>query len=223
MTEHALTILLEDAELVAVEKPAWWVVHPTRGAREALIVLHALQDQLGCELFPVHRLDRQTSGVLVFAKSAAVAAIMGPEFAEGRTRKSYLGLCRGVIPDELTIDHPVNEHGVRRPACTDVTPLEVFCDRYTFLRLRPRTGRRHQLRAHLKHIAHPLVGDTGYGRTEINHFFRERFGLARLFLHAESLRVLHPRELRYVELSSPLPTELEVVLEQLRVHQGPVP
>ncbi len=217
-----LQILYQDDQVIAVEKPAWAVVHPTRGARGALVVVRALAEQIGASVFPVHRLDRQTSGVLLLARSAGVASILSTEFREERVRKTYLGLCRGPVAEVLRIDHPVHEGDARRPACTEVEPLEVLCNRYTFLRARPQSGRRHQIRYHLKHAAHPLVGDTEYGRGDINRFFRERFQLSRLFLHAESLRVLHPREPRYLELSSPLPAELQAVIWALRAYAGPV-
>jgi tRNA pseudouridine65 synthase len=217
-----LSVLYQDSEVVAVEKPAWAVVHPTRGARGALVVVRALAAQLDAEVFPVHRLDRQTSGVLLLARSATAAATLGAEFREERVRKTYLGLCRGALSESLRIDRPVPEGGTHRPACTEVEPLEVLCGRYTFLRARPRSGRRHQIRYHLKHASHPLAGDTEYGRGDINRFFRERFGLHRLFLHAESLRVLHPTEPRFLELASPLPADLGAVLERLRAYNGPV-
>jgi tRNA pseudouridine65 synthase len=217
-----MRILYQDDAVVAVEKPAWAVVHPTRGARGAMVVVRALAGELGARVFPVHRLDRQTSGVLLLAKTAAAAGVLSTEFREERVRKTYLGLCRGPIAEPLRIDHPVPEGDARRPGCTEVDPLEVLCGRYTYLRARPLTGRKHQIRYHLKHATHPLVGDTEYGRGDINRFFRERFQLSRLFLHAETLRVLHPTEPRYLELSAPLPDELQAVLEALRVHTGPV-
>jgi tRNA pseudouridine65 synthase len=217
-----LPILYRDDHLCAIDKPAWSVVHSSRGAEGAMILVRALAAQLGAPVFPVHRLDRQTSGVLLFALSAEAAGALGVELREGRMQKSYLGLCRGVIAEPLTVDHPVPEDAARRPAVTEIDPLEILCARYTFLRARPRTGRRHQLRYHLKHLEHPLVGDTNYGKGPINRFFRERFGLQRLFLHAERLRVLHPFEARMLELEAPLPEELARVLEALRGYDGPV-
>jgi tRNA pseudouridine65 synthase len=219
---EALPLLYEDDHLVAVDKPAWAVVHWSRGADDALVLVRVLAEQLGSPVYPVHRLDRQTSGVLLFARSPQAAATLAIEVRESRLRKSYLGLCRGVIVDSLEIDHPVLEGDVRRVARTTIEPLEHFCQRYTLVRARPLTGRRHQIRYHLKHVSHPLVVDVTYGNGDVNRFFRETIGLRRLFLHAESLRVLHPVEPRYVELGSPLPAELEGVLARLRGYTGPV-
>lgn len=221
MTDE-LELLYEDAHLVAVNKPAWWVVHPTRGARGARLVLTVLRDQLGQRVYPVHRLDRQASGILVMARSSEVAARLSDDVREGRWRKRYLGLCRGVIESSLRIDHPVPEGEARRPARTEVEPLQVYCDRYTLVEARPLAGRRHQIRYHLKHVSHPLIGDANYGQGRINRFFRESFGLDRLFLHAAALRLEHPVENRYVELACPLPAELEQVLARLAAYTGQV-
>lgn len=218
-----LELLHVDEQIVAVNKPAWWVVHPTRGARGATTVLQTLRDQLGQRVFPVHRLDRQASGVLVMARSSEAASRLGEDIREGRWSKRYLGLCRGVLLDGLRIDHPVREGDARRPALTDVDPQRTFCDRYTLVQARPATGRRHQIRYHLKHASHPLVGDASYGQGRINRFFRATFGLERLFLHAEWLRLPHPTENRLLELSCPLAPELERVLEGLARYRGDVP
>jgi tRNA pseudouridine65 synthase len=219
---NPLPILFEDEHLVAVDKPAWWVVHQTKGARDAPIVLRLLRDQLGQLLYPVHRLDRQVSGVLVLARSSEMARRLSEHIREGQWQKRYLGLCRGVLESTLRIDHPVPEGDARRPALTHVEALRSFAKRYTLVQAIPATGRRHQIRYHLKHVAHPLVGDTSYGQGPINRFFRERFGLGRLFLHAERLRLPHPVENRYVELESPLPEALQRVLEELACYEGPV-
>ncbi len=220
---NPLPLLFEDEHLVAVDKPAWWVVHRTKGAEDAPVVLRLLRDQLGQLLYPVHRLDRQVSGVLVLARSSAVARRLSDDIREGRWHKRYLGLCRGVLESSLRIDHPVREGDARRPALTEVDALRTYVNRYTLLHATPTTGRRHQIRYHLKHAAHPLVGDTSYGQGPINRFFRAQFGLGRLFLHAERLRLPHPVENRYLELESPLPDPLPRVLEQLSGYEGPVP
>jgi tRNA pseudouridine65 synthase len=218
-----LELLHEDQHIVVVNKPAWWVVHPTRGARDAITVLRILRDQLGQRVFPVHRLDRQASGVLVMARSSEAAARLADDIREGRWTKRYLGLCRGVLQDGRRIDHPVPEGDVRRPALTHIDPRRVFCDRYTLVQAMPTTGRRHQIRYHLKHVSHPLIGDANYGQGTINRFFRATFGLERLFLHAEWLRLPHPTENLLLELSCPLAPELEQVLERLARYRGAVP
>jgi tRNA pseudouridine65 synthase len=217
LTATPLTILHQDEHLVAVDKPAWWVVHRTRGAKGADVLLQTLRDQIGAKIYPVHRLDRQASGVIVFGLTHEAASGLSKQLREGTIwRKRYLGLCRGVLTGSLTVEHPVPEDGVRRAATTELEPLKVYCDRFTLVRAAPLTGRYHQIRYHLKHLSCPLVGDTNYGQGAINRFFRaEPFELRRLFLHAESLRLLHPVEDRYLELSAPLAPELTRTLELL--------
>ena len=217
-----LEVLYQDEMLVAIHKPAWAVVHKTRGAKGALILVDALAQQLGLPIFPVHRLDRQTSGVMVFALSRQAASAMGGHVREGAWRKSYLGLCRGVIEHAVSVERDVPEGEHRRPARTFVEPLEVLCGRYTFLRFTPHTGRRHQIRYHMKNLRSPLVCDVNYGDGKVNRFFRETFNLQRMFLHAESLKFPHPVEARRVELSAAMPDELGRVLEELREYEGEV-
>jgi tRNA pseudouridine65 synthase len=221
----SLEVLYQDGYIVAVDKPAWWVVHRTRGARDAEVVVQTLRRQLGGEVYPVHRLDRQASGVLVLARTREAASVIGRQLREapGTWHKRYLGLCRGVLERGCTVDHPVRgPGGVRREAQTHLDPLEVYCQRYTLVRATPVTGRRHQIRYHLKHLSHPLLGDANYGQGRLNRFFRGTFALDRLFLHAEHLRLLHPVEDRQLELSSPLPEGLRRVLECLAGYTGPV-
>lgn len=222
MKGDRLSILHEDEALLVVSKPAGSVVHWTRGAGDSPVLLECLRRQCGCALWPVHRLDRQASGVIVFAKSAAVAAQLGADLRQQRWQKRYLVLCRGVLAEALSVDHPVPEGEQRRPAQTAIAPLEVFCRRYTLAGATPLSGRRHQLRYHFKHLRHPLVGDTLYGQGPINRFFRQTFGLHRLFLHAEALSLPHPRDGSALHLHCPLPDELGQVLAALRQHTGPV-
>jgi len=215
---RALTILFRDASLIAVDKPAGLAVH--RGwARERDVAMVRLRDQIGAHVFPVHRLDRATSGVLLFALSAEVAARVCEAFATGKTEKTYLALVRGVPPEEILVDHPLppgeDSHAPRVSAQTMVLRREVF-GRYSLVEARPLTGRLHQVRRHLKHLSCPLIGDVNYGKGEHNRLFRERHGLHRLFLHATRLRLPHPALGGQLEIASPLPAELNAVLQALR-------
>jgi tRNA pseudouridine65 synthase len=213
-----LTILFRDPHLIAVDKPAGLAVH--RGwARERDVAMTRLRDQIGAHVFPVHRLDRATSGVLLFALSAEVAARVCESFAAGLTEKTYLALVRGVPPEEILVDHPLppgeDSHAPRVSAQTMIVRREVF-GRYSLVEARPLTGRLHQVRRHLKHISCPLIGDVNYGKGEHNRLFRERHGLHRLFLHATRLRLPHPIEGGQLDIASPLPAELAAVLRTLR-------
>ena len=215
---RTLTILFRDEHLVAVDKPAGLAVH--RGwAPERDVAMVRLRDQIGTHVFPVHRLDRATSGVLLFALSAEFAARVCASFAEGKVEKTYLALVRGVPPEEILVDHPLppgeDAHAPRVPAQTVILRREVF-GRYSLVEARPLTGRLHQVRRHLKHLSCPLIGDVNYGKGEHNRHFRERHGLHRLFLHATRLRLPHPAMGGQLDISSPMPAELSAVLQALR-------
>ena len=214
----ALTILFRDESLIAVDKPAGLAVH--RGwAREHDVALLRLRDQIGARVFPVHRLDRATSGVLLFALSAEMAGRVCASFVAGEVEKTYLALVRGVPPEEILVDHPLppgeDTHAPRVPAQTMIVRREVF-GRYSLVEARPLTGRLHQVRRHLKHISCPLIGDVNYGKGEHNRLFRERYGLHRLFLHATRLRLPHPVQGGQLDIVSPLPADLAAVLQALR-------
>jgi tRNA pseudouridine65 synthase len=216
----ALTILFRDESLIAVDKPAGLAVH--RGwARERDVALVRLRDQIGARVFPVHRLDRATSGVLLFALSAEVAARVYASFAAGEVEKTYLALVRGVPPEEILVDHPLppgeDTHAPRVSAQTLILRREVF-GRYGLVEARPLTGRLHQVRRHLKHISCPLIGDVNYGKGEHNRLFRKRYGLHRLFLHATRLRLPHPVQGGQLDIASPLPADLAAVLRALRAE-----
>ncbi|HEY2903894.1 MAG TPA: pseudouridine synthase [Polyangia bacterium] len=184
-----IPILHRDDRLVLVDKPSGLVVH--RGwADDDGGVLVALRDQLGQRVWPLHRLDRGTSGVLAFALDDQTASVVGQAFADGRVAKKYLALVRGHPAEQLIIDHPIpaEPDGPRVPAVTEIRRLGTW-ERYALVEAIPHTGRLHQIRRHLKHIACPLIGDVNYGKGEHNRIFRERFGLHRLALHALSLRL----------------------------------
>ena len=213
-----LPILYRDEALVAVDKPSGLSVH--RGwDGERDVAMTRLRDQIGRYVYPVHRLDRGTSGVLLFALSADVAAALGKTFTDGRAEKTYLALVRGAPPTSGTIDHPLPPGEDRREervsAVTDFVRLDGF-GRYSLVEARPRTGRLHQIRRHLKHISCPIIGDVNYGKGEHNRLFRTSYGLHRLFLHAATLRLPHPETGHLLEIHAPIPRELSVVLEELR-------
>ena len=178
-----------------------------------------VRDQLGMHVFPVHRLDRATSGVLLFAFSSEIASRLCESFTGCTVQKCYLALVRGVPPCSGIIDRPLppgeDRRAPRVSAQTEYVRREVF-GRYSLIEARPRTGRLHQVRRHLKHIACPLIGDVNYGKGEHNRLFRERYGLHRLFLHATRVSLPHPVTGGRLDIASPLPRELAVVLEQLR-------
>jgi tRNA pseudouridine65 synthase len=185
-------------------------------SRERIVALTVVRDRLGRRVFPVHRLDRATSGVLLLALDPGTARGLQEQLAGGLMRKLYLALVRGITPEEGVIDHPVprSPEGPRVPAVTAYRRLATF-ERYSLLEVAPQTGRLHQIRRHLKHISHPLIGDVRYGKGEHNRLFRERFGLHRLALHALELGFAHPVDDRPLRLVAPVPEDLAGPLRAL--------
>jgi tRNA pseudouridine65 synthase len=196
-----VALVYRDDQMVIVDKPAGIVVH--RGwADDDGGLMRVVRDQIGQHVWPIHRLDRGASGLVLFALSSALAAPLGRAFATGAVEKRYLALVRGHPPAHAVIDHPIpgKEDGPRVPAVTEIRSLGTW-ERYALVEALPRTGRLHQIRRHLKHIACPIIGDVNYGKGEHNRLFRERFGLHRLALHAYTLRVPHPLDGRAVTAS----------------------
>lgn len=201
-----LTLLHHDDRYVAVHKPAKLLVHRTwLASRDERFLLQELRDQIGRRVYPVHRLDRATDGVIVFGLDPEAAGTLAGAFERGQVEKVYWAIVRGWTGEAGRIDHPVkdkDEGGEAKPAITDyrrlaTVELPVAVDRYrasrySWLEVRPRTGRRHQIRQHFKHIAHPLIGDTSYGKGVHNRFFRECYGIDRLLLMARRLSFIHP-------------------------------
>ena len=215
-----LRILYRDGDLAIVNKPSGMLVH--RGwDNDAVVAKTELRDAIGRHVFPVHRLDRATSGALAFALSSEMAAALQPQFEQGGVRKRYLALVRGIPPERGVIDSPVprSEDGPRVSAVTEFRRLFTF-ERYSLVEACPKTGRLHQIRRHLKHLGHPVVGDVNYGRGEINRLFRERYGLHRLALHALELELAHPRTGAPVAVRAPVPDDLAGPLRAMGVPQA---
>ena len=220
-----LPVLYRDEALVVVDKPSGMIVH--RGwAQDEVTALSVLRGMLGHWVYPVHRLDRGTSGALIFACTPEIAARMGSAFADDLVSKRYLALVRGHAPEQVLIDHPIaKEPGKpKQPSQTRVArlfsqpvtdELSGISRNYSWLEAWPLTGRPHQVRRHLKHINHPIIGDVRYGKSEHNRLFQRRFGLERMALHAERVSFAHPLQGGTIEVVAPVPQELASVLAAL--------
>lgn len=216
-TVHDLPLLFADDSIAVVTKPSGLAVH--RGwAADRVNAVTLARRRLGKRVFPVHRLDRATSGVLVFALSHEAAGSLQSAFKAGEVSKTYLALVRGTPPIEGIVDSPVprSEKGPRVPALTYFRRLAT-AGRFSLVEAVPKTGRLHQIRRHLKHAGHPLVGDVRYGVGEINRHFRAEFGLHRLALHALTLRFAHPASGEPTAFFSEIPADLAGTLSQLGV------
>jgi tRNA pseudouridine65 synthase len=216
-----LTLLHASPDLIAIDKPAGLLVHPSAlDMHERVTALGLLQAQIGGKLYPLHRLDKATSGVLLFARSAEAARHWRGAFDRGEAGKHYRALVRGWPPERGTIAYALardperpSEGQPRVAAVTHYERLACFewpfsvggrhaTSRYALMDVRPETGRRHQIRRHFKHIAHPLVGDTTHGKGDHNRAVAAYLGIDRLWLHAVSLSL--PGGLH---IEAPLPPE----------------
>lgn len=218
----ALHLLWQDEHLLAVYKPAGWLVHRSPlDPHEPRIVLQRLRDQLGgAWLWPLHRLDKGTCGLLLLARHAEAARRLGEAFAAQQVHKRYLAFVRGWAPRLCEVDHALRPddappEAAAQPARTDLHALawlqrdEVSDARFAATRAalvlaEPHSGRRHQIRRHLKHIAHPIVGDATHGKGALNRWWAERLGLQRLCLHAWTLALHHPMTGAALQLDSGL-------------------
>lgn len=216
----ALPVLYQSAALVAVDKPSGLCVH--RGqSRDAVHALELVRDQVGAYVYPVHRLDRATSGVLLFALTADAARELGSAFAGGLVEKRYVALVRGAPPDHVRLSHPLSQEDGRtpQPAVTTLRTLARY-GRYAWVEAFPETGRTHQIRRHLKHLSCPIIGDVRYGKGDHNRFFRTRYDLHRLALHAASVEVRDPAANSSVMIAAPIPEILARTLEALENDAG---
>ncbi|NOH25179.1 tRNA pseudouridine(65) synthase TruC [Vibrio europaeus] len=210
-----LEIVYQDEYFVAVNKPAGMLVHRSwLDKHENQFVMQTLRDQIGQHVFPLHRLDRPTSGVLIFALSSEVASQVMPMFANHEMEKTYHAIVRGWIEEAARLDYPLkveldkiaDKHASQekeaQEAITDYQPLakteiphstgKFPTTRYCLMEMKPLTGRKHQLRRHMAHLRHPIVGDTTHGDGKHNKLFREIYDSHRLLLHASSLKFIHP-------------------------------
>ena len=204
-----------------INKPSGWLVHPQRGVDAPTLTdwLTLLVGQ--SRAFPVHRLDRGTSGIMLWAKNSASARIWQQAWQSGGVRKGYTALVRGMLEGEHFIDHPVpgDEKAERKSAQSKLVAIASVRARpraLSLVEVEPYTGRFHQIRRHVKHLGHPLIGDSNYGRTELNRAYRQSVGLSRLALHAAWLAL--PNLDDPIEVSryfAPLPESLRDPLLRL--------
>jgi tRNA pseudouridine65 synthase len=214
-----IELLFVDQHIVVANKPCGLLVH--RGwDDDDDVALFRVRDAVGAYVYPVHRLDRGTSGALLFARSAQVAAILGANLGTGRLERRYLALVRGRPPAAGVIDHPLPrdeaKDSARVPAVTDFRVVARSpVDRCSLVEAIPRTGRLHQVRRHLRHLNHPLVGDVNYGSGEINRHYRATYDLRRLALHAHFLALEHPVTGGRLVVRAPMPDDLALALAAL--------
>lgn len=231
-----LEIIYEDGNYVAINKPNGLLVHRTRIAEEKKeFALQLLRDQLGYQVYTVHRLDRGTSGVLLFAKSAQAAAAAVKAFEDKTVDKVYYTIARGYTPEEGCIDTPIKpdkDHRNRTPqeALTRYTRLATAelpipvgrytTARYSLVRVQPETGRMHQIRKHFAHLRHYIIGDKRHGDWRHNQMFREQLQVPYMLLHAASLTFTHPFSAKALQIKANLPAHLITLCKEFGWHEA---
>lgn len=221
----SLQIIYHDTDFVAINKPSGLLVHrSTVDKYETRFVVQTLRDQINRHVFPIHRLDKPTSGVLVFALNRDAAKALASKWQH--VSKHYLALSRGNVTSQQ-VNHAITTHPDKgdtftqpkiQSAKTTIENLETVTlpvgfgklaahypnTDFSLLYVSPKTGRKHQIRKHLKHLSHPIVGDTRYGRGEINRYFRETLAIHRLMLHCSSICFNHPLTQQKINIYAPL-------------------
>jgi len=236
--EH-LPVIYRDEWVIAIHKPAGLLVHRSEIDRhETRFAVQMLRDQIGQHVWPAHRLDRGTSGTLIFALDPTTAGALGRQFEAQQVDKRYLAVVRGHPPESGRIDHPLarkrDAKAWRDPRSTADDPQPAVTDyrrlatvelpfqvdryptsRYAMLELTPHTGRQHQIRRHLKHISHPIIGDATYGKGRHNRLFADALGSQRLLLACLQLTLTHPVSGKPLAIHSPLAPEFAELVARL--------
>lgn len=224
-----LDIIFEDEDYIAINKPCAIMVHPTKITEDKVFLMQILRDQIGQRVYTVHRLDRPTSGALLFGKSSEAAAKVSALFREQQVKKEYRAIVRGFMDEKGLINHPIANKKYAEPqrAVTLYKNLDAVTypaaigpypsSRYTYLALFPQTGRRHQLRRHLSHLRHPIIGDKKYGDIKHNKYFLENLESPNLLLHALNMQFTLESG-RTIKLEAPLQDHFTKTLNALKMN-----
>lgn len=219
-----LEIIYQDDDLIVINKPHGLLVHQSSIARDAEeFALQMLRDQIGQNVWPAHRLDRKTSGLLLFALNTQTNSLLQALFRENLITKKYLALVRGFTPDEMDIDYPLmKENGQIQEAFTyfktlakaeiDMAFGKHTTSRYSLVEACPQTGRMHQLRKHFAHINHPIIGDRPHGCNKQNKLFKETWQMDKMLLHASELSFIHPITKTEIHLKAQIHDEFKRML-----------
>ena len=197
-------IVFEDEWIIAINKPIGILVHRTSISEDTEFVLQLLRNQIKKRVYPIHRLDRATSGVLLFGKNKEVASLLNTSFRNHMVSKKYLAIVRGFVDEEARIDYPLKSDPFKpeQEAITNYRKLEQTTldaaisryptSRYSLVEIKPQTGRQHQIRKHFAHLRHPVIGDKKHGDCKHNKYFYEVLQIPRMLLHASQLSIEHP-------------------------------
>ncbi|MDQ8188134.1 pseudouridine synthase [Pelagicoccus sp. SDUM812002] len=235
--EPPLEILYRDDRFIAIHKPSGLLVHRSPiDRRETRFAIQILRDQIGQHVYPAHRIDRPTSGILMFGLDQAAGSALSILFQERKVQKTYLAVVRGHLPEIGIIDSRLNKYEdqdghikssetqeaettyKRLGTTVHPYPTERYdTTRYSLVELYPRTGRRHQIRRHLAHIRHPIIGDVRHGCNKANKLARANFEIHRLLLAATGIEFPHPFEVKTVTIHCPLEESFQSALRKTKL------
>ncbi|MDA3893052.1 MAG: pseudouridine synthase [Salinivirgaceae bacterium] len=222
-----LEVIYQDPYLIAINKPHGLLVHRSKYADDVKVfAMQELRDQIGQFVYPCHRIDRKTSGVLLFTLDEPNNSLMQQQFAANMIKKKYLAIVRGFTNDNGTIDYAlVNEKGKEQEALTHYktiqkseidVPFSGFnTSRYSLVEAYPQSGRLHQIRKHLAHIHHPIIGDRPHGCNKQNKLFREKWEMMTMMLHAAEIEFQHPVSNENITITAKISSEFERVMRLL--------
>ena len=210
--KNGFELLYEDDDFVAINKPRGILVHRTKISEDNQFVLQLLRNQLGYRIYPVHRLDRGTTGILIFGKNKNAAGLLSEQIRAKLVVKKYLAIIRGFVDPARTIDYPlmnpskqIRQEAVSHYSCIAQTEMAFEVNRYpssrySLVKVETETGRFHQIRRHFAHLRHPVIGDKKHGDCKHNKYFRDQFGLEGLLLHAHYLKFLQSETKQEIEI-----------------------
>jgi len=223
-----LEIIYQDKDLVAINKPHGLLVHRSSIAADAsYFALQILRNQIGQHVFPIHRLDRKTSGILLFGLNSKIVQLVQKEFLNYSVEKKYMAIVRGFFPEKVKVDYALtNDRNKTQEAITffqkikqtelDIPFGKYLTSRYSLIEAIPKTGRQHQIRKHLNHLRHPIIGDRPHGCNKQNKLFKEKWNLTTMLLHAKELMFYHPilkKELHLTADYSPEFLQMKKILQ----------
>lgn len=235
-------VIYQDDDLVAIHKPAGLLVHRSPiDKHETQFAVQMTRDIIGKEVYPVHRLDKPTSGLLLFTLNKDAARNLGEQFMHHQIQKTYHAICRGWVNESGRIDKALKYHkdkladkdksadDIMQEAITDFICLQTTThqaqigkfseQRYSLVELKPKTGRKHQIRRHLNHISHPIIGDVKHGDRHHNHYFNDWLGQHRLYLAATQLQFTHPSLGSKITINAPLEPSFDSALQKLNFNR----
>lgn len=229
-----LEIIHQEESFVAINKPHGLLVHRTSIATEdSEFALQMLRDQLNQHVYPIHRLDRKTSGVLLFALDSETTAELQACLQDKKSQKRYIAIVRGYFPDEIEVDYPLtNDSGKTQDAITHFKCIERVelpipfgkfeTSRYSLVEAKPKTGRMHQIRKHLDHLRYPIIGDRPHGCNKQNKLYLEKWNMKTMMLHAVSINIKHPKKEEQLLIEAKFHGEFIRMMEVLGFDSGKI-